>query len=118
MRKYLTIFCFGILLVGCSGGRQNLYTWDGEYERSMYQYLNEEGDLRTQISNLQSSILRTKTRGGNIAPGLYAHLGVLYSAIGDDGKAKECFETEKTLFPQSRKYMEFLQNKNAKVIKK
>ena len=110
MNKFAILSLIAFLLVGCGSSRQNIYYWDGEYQNSVYEYLNEEGSLNKQISNLQNSLLRIKLSNKKIPPGFYAHLGLLHNANGDMAVAKECFQKEAELFPQSTQYMQFLLN--------
>ena len=39
---------------------------------------------------------------------MHAHLGLLYSSLGNDAAAAEPLRTEKSLFPESAAYMDFL----------
>ena len=109
MKNLIFAFCLGALLVGCAGGgRQSLYHWDGEYQKSLYLYLNEEGDINEQISSLEKSIAKAEASAKKVPPGLYAHVGLLYNALGNTAAAKSYFQKEAQAFPQSRGYMEFL----------
>jgi len=47
-----------------------------------------------------------------VPPGLYAHLGLLYSNIGDDAQARAYFDKEAATFPESRAYIELLLSRN------
>ena len=44
-------------------------------------------------------------------PGYYAHMGMLYASLGQDDKAVRAFGDERTLFPESAKYLDFLMSK-------
>lgn len=41
-------------------------------------------------------------------PGFHAHLGMLYAQQGQDDQALQALLTEKTLFPESTTYIDFL----------
>ncbi|MOA60816.1 hypothetical protein D3C78_1858050 [compost metagenome] len=43
-------------------------------------------------------------------PGYHAQLGLIYSSLGKDDQMIQQFQTEKALFPESAKYMDFLMN--------
>jgi len=48
------------------------------------------------------------TSGKHVPPGFNAHLGMLYSEIGNHVGASAYFRMEKTLFPESSVFMDFL----------
>lgn len=85
---------FVLFLVGCghSNGPRSLYYWDGSYSSSLYSYLNEEGDTNEQISRLENLVQISIQKGYKIAPGVYAHLGLLYLNNGNLGTANANFD--------------------------
>lgn len=101
---------FAILLAGCgnAGGPRSLYYWDGTYSSSLYSYLNEEGDATEQISHLENLIQTSIQKGYKVAPGLYAHLGLLYLNNGNLGAANANFDKEVENFPESREFINFI----------
>ena len=114
MKKIVIFSLATLLFVGCAGSQQSLYYWDGKYQQSVYEYLNEEGDISEQISKLEDSIKQAETAMKKIPPGLYAHLGILYNANGNLEIAKKYFQKEVEFFPQSTKYIQFLLSDNKK----
>lgn len=109
MLRYLVVL-FSIFFIGCSGSKSSLYHWDGEYQKSLYNYLNEEGDINEQISNLENSIKKAIDNNKKVPPGLYAHLGLLYNTIGNETAAKTYFQKEAEIYPYSKNYIVFLLN--------
>ena len=101
---------FAILLAGCgnAGGPRSLYYWDGTYSSSLYSYLNEDGDATEQISRLENLVQTSTQRGYKVAPGRYAHLGLLYLNNGNLGAANANFDKEVENFPESREYINFI----------
>ena len=101
---------FAILLAGCgnAGGPRSLYYWDGTYSSSLYSYLNEDGDATEQISRLENLVQTSTQRGYKVAPGLYAHLGLLYLNNGNLDAANANFDKEVENFPESREYINFI----------
>ena len=101
---------FAILLVGCgnAGGPRSLYYWDGTYSSSLYSYLNEDGDATEQISRLENLVQNSTQRGYKVAPGLYAHLGLLYLNNGNLGVANANFDKEVENFPESKEFINFI----------
>ena len=101
---------FAMLLAGCgnAGGPRSLYYWDGTYSSSLYSYLNEDGDATEQISRLENLVQNSTQRGYKIAPGLYAHLGLLYLNNGNLGAANANFDKEVQNFPESKEFINFI----------
>jgi len=105
----LTALCAGSLLTACSTGTHGLYQW-GSYEDQVYAMYNsaEKTSPQEQLAKLEAD--GEKARAGNRTPppGYYAHLGYLYFETGNPERALASFQNEKTLFPESRSYMDRL----------
>lgn len=99
-----------LLVAGCSNasGPRSLYCWDGTYSRSLYSYLSEDGDATEQISRLENLVQNSTQRGYKVAPGLYAHLGLLYLNNGNLGAANANFDKEVQNFPESKDFINFI----------
>lgn len=108
--KLAGLALFALFLAGCghSNGPRSLYYWDGSYSSSLYSYLNEEGDTNEQISRLENLVQISTQKGYKIAPGVYAHLGLLYLNNGNLGAANANFDKEVQNFPESREYINFI----------
>lgn len=101
----------GALLSGCVTPQQKLYQWEG-YQPQVYQYFKTQGNsVEAQITVLERDIQKIRAKGNTPPPGYHAHLGLLYSQIGKADQVVQEFETEKTLFPESTPYMDFLLKK-------
>jgi hypothetical protein len=57
---------------------------------------------------LQNYLLKIEEKGKKPPPGYYAHLGMLYAEVGEHGQAVSCFLVEKTRFPESAVFMDYL----------
>jgi hypothetical protein len=107
---FFPVFLSAICFSACSSipGRA-LYSW-GNYEDRIYAYLQGESPV-AQISVLQNDLLKIEEKGKKPPPGYYAHLGMLYADAGDHGQAVSCFIVEKTRFPESAVFMDYLLSK-------
>lgn len=105
-----------ILLIfsGCAHSKKPIYYWDASYEESVYNYLNEEGDINEQIDSLEKYIQKAYQKNEKIPPGLYAHLGLMYHKNGNDEKFFSYLDKEAELFPESKQYIEFLKSNKIK----
>ncbi|MCZ6134992.1 DUF4810 domain-containing protein [Campylobacter ureolyticus] len=111
--KYFLVGLLALLFVGCGAKKQsNIYCWDGTYAKSVYEYINQDGDINEQIANLENLIQKSYKRNRPVAPGIYAHLGLLYSNLGNHGKFISYLDKEAQLYPESKTYIEFLKKSN------
>ena len=108
--KLTCLALFALLLAGCNqpDTPRSLYYWDGTYNNALYTYLNEGGDVNEQISHLENLVQTSIQKGYKVAPGLYAHLGLLYLNNGNLGVANVNFDKEVENFPESREYINFI----------
>ncbi|MFW0766910.1 DUF4810 domain-containing protein [Trabulsiella odontotermitis] len=97
-----------LLLAGCANhAPQKLYTWDG-YEDSVYHYYTNESSAQEQIASLQKLIEMSRSSNKPVPPGVHAQLGMLYSNTGNADLAMAEFNAEKTQYPESASYINFL----------
>ncbi|MBE7375143.1 DUF4810 domain-containing protein [Pseudomonas lopnurensis] len=94
-------------LAGCVSQPKPLYHWTG-YEEQVYEHFKNEKGPHEQIAALEASLQQARARDEIPAPGFHAHLGMLYAEVGKADQVRQQFETEKTLFPESAAYMDFL----------
>ncbi|MFI8648028.1 DUF4810 domain-containing protein [Pseudomonas iridis] len=94
------------LLAGCAGPK-TLYQWEG-YEPQVYEYFKGEEPKEAQAEALERDLQKIRSTGKAVPPGYHAHLGLLYLSMGKDDQMVQQFRTEKTLFPESGTYMDFL----------
>lgn len=96
-----------LLMVGCKT-TEPLYYY-GSYNTAVYSYLQGEGTtLEEQITVLEETIQNASANSKPVAPGIHAHLGMLYFESGDTNQGKLHFVQEKQLFPESAQYIDFL----------
>ena len=91
-----------VLMAGCASQGRSLYAW-GQYESLVYQFHHRENAIEpsAQISILQSDIAKARHDNMKVAPGIFAHLGMLYSSVGDIDLARAALEQERMLFPEA-----------------
>jgi len=98
----LSAICFS----ACASLPGPLYSWEN-YEDKIYAYLQGESPV-AQIDVFQNDLLKIEEKGKKPPPGYYAHLGMLYEQVGDHEQAVSCFIVEKTRFPESAVFMDYL----------
>ncbi|AXT40785.1 DUF4810 domain-containing protein [Alteromonas sp. BL110] len=107
MKKIIITTALVLGIVGCKT-TEPLYYY-GEYNTAVYSYLKgEETTLEEQILVLEETVQLAAANGKSIAPGVHAHLGMLYFESGNAQQGEAHFETEKQLFPESTQYIDFL----------
>ena len=96
-----------LALAGC--GSTSYYEW-GRYEDSVYQVTVRPGgfDLQAEIDSLEQQLEKTAAKQRPVPPGLHAHVGFLHSIAGNLDAARSHFVEEKTLYPESAKFMDGL----------
>lgn len=113
--KLLVLIAGAILLVGCANQKKPLYNWDG-YQDTVYQYYQQtDSSPQEQIDALKKNIEISKSKNVAVPPGLHAHLGLIYSTTGAIDLAMNEFNIEKTLYPESTAYMDFLMKNKGKI---
>ena len=99
------------LLTGCGSTAQkplNLYEWNG-YQPAVYHHFKKgQSAPEEQMASLEKLIAESTAKNRPVAPGVHAHLGMLYADSGRQTDAKTQFEREKELFPESGRFMTFL----------
>lgn len=93
-------------LTACANAPKTQYDW-GNYGVSLYSHF-KDGDIAENIALVEKDILDNEGKEKKIAPGVHAHLGLLYAKNGDVAKAYTEFETEKKLYPDSSHFMDYL----------
>lgn len=101
---FVVILGVGVLS-GCAS--PTIYHW-GSYEDIIYDsYQNSVSTPPSkQIETMEADIQRAKGRGLPVPPGFHAHLGYLYSELGNTQEAAKHFSIEKKNFPSSAKLMD------------
>lgn len=108
MTKMGGLLLLAALASGCAPAPQKLYQWDN-YQPAVYQhYQADTANLVEQIQKLEASIAKASATGVSVPPGLHAHLGMLYFNTGRDQEARAQFAAEKTLFPESTHFMDYI----------
>lgn len=106
MSKTTTALLAILLLAGCQAPK-TLYYW-GNYEAITYlSYVKpEKATLQIQMEKLQEDVRQAAKAHLPVNPGLHAQLGYLYAQLGQLDSAREEFELEKSLFPESAPFID------------
>lgn len=107
MRKLILATLVAITVSGCKTTEPQYYY--GQYSNAVYNYFKaDDVTVEEQITTLKEVIQVASAKSKNIAPGIHAHLGMLYFETGNHELGTQHFEQEKNLFPESTKYIDFL----------
>lgn len=105
------VLVFGgmVLLAGCAQkGLPPLYMWEA-FPRLQYEALQRAGASPVeQIGVLEAHAEKARGDGAALPPGFRAHLGMLKLSVGDVDRARQLWQSEKTVFPESAPYMDRL----------
>jgi hypothetical protein len=114
IKKFLilmSVVVLPVLVTGCVSAPKTLYNWEGYQAQA---YLSLQGDgfvIEEQIIKLEEIMRKLKTENQSLPPGFRAQLGLLYSKNGRMDLAQQMWIEEKTIFPESSVFMNFLINK-------
>jgi len=106
LRLFFLVLLSAICFFACASAPGPLYSY-GNYENKVYAYLQGESPA-AQIEILQDDLLKIEEAGKKAPPGYYAHLGMLYAEVGEQGLAISCFMVEKARFPEAAVFMNYL----------
>ncbi len=111
--KIVVSFLLLVALVGCAAQPKSLYQW-GAYQPDVYEYLKGDGKgYPEQLADLERDVEKASAKDKALPPGYRAHMGMLYGQVGSYDKMVAAFEAEKSNFPESTTFMDFLlKNKN------
>lgn len=104
--KYGLMGCGLLLLSGCQTREKPLYAWYN-FQPELYAYMQGE-DAQRQLTTLEADEQKAQAKGLALPPGFHSHLGLLYAKLGQTSQAQTEFQQEKTLFPESAPYMDFI----------
>ena len=108
---FCSLFVVALLVSGCATtNTQPLYYW-GDYQKEVWGHFTKEVGPEEQIVALEAGMEKAKASGRPVPPGYNAHLGVLYAQTEHADKMLSYFTAEKTLYPESAAYMDFLMRK-------
>lgn len=106
-KKMSFIVLAASILAACANNTpKTQYEW-GNYGVSLYSYF-KDGNIAENIELVEKDISDNDQKQKKIAPGIHAHLGLLYAKNGEVGKAYNEFELEKKLYPDSSHFMDYL----------
>ena len=94
------------MLLLCSCASKPLYYW-GNYEDVIYQRLAKQGDDGPvkHIEVLRKDLAYAQKKGLDVPPGFHAHLGMLYSEVGNTRLSKQHLALESSTYPESKTFM-------------
>ena len=105
--KIYSLLAAVLLLAACGTSSPPLYYWD-KYPDTVYQGMQGKQSPDEQIGALEQYLEKAKAKNMAAAPGVYAHLGMLYVETGRGNLAQKPFSEEKARFPESARFMDFL----------
>ena len=113
MMRTSLLLMVAALLTGCA--EPSIYSW-GRYESVVYTTFSDPGKVppERQVELLEEDYQKARSENKPVPTGFHAHLGYLYVQLGKADAARQEFETEKSLFPESAVFMDRLLKNLAK----
>lgn len=99
-----------LMMSGCASQVTEAGYYWGNYSNTLYVYTKEPSDesLASHVEELNAIIAESKERELKVPPGIYAELGYIHAASGDDVVAAAHYDAEMKLYPESRIFLERL----------
>ncbi|MDG1122845.1 MAG: DUF4810 domain-containing protein [Glaciecola sp.] len=112
--KLIVLFSAVIfVLAGCGATQPPPLYYYGDYPATVYQFFkSDEMTISEQIDEMKQVIEQSNNNDQRIAPGVHAHLGMLYFESGNPTEGEYHFMQEKRLFPESSHFIDFLLNQH------
>lgn len=97
-----------LALGGCATAPPQMYHW-ADYQRNVYDYMKgDTANPAEQLQRMSKQADAARVARRPLPPGFRAHVAMLEIQLGQYDEAKQQFEAEKTAFPESTQYMDFL----------
>ena len=97
-----------LMLSGCAQQNPPLYMWE-KFPRQQYDLLlGDDSDLGKQIETMEEHSRKAREKSAALPPGFRGHLGMLHLNSGNPSRAKELWEEEMAVFPESSAFMKKL----------
>ncbi|NLY64875.1 MAG: DUF4810 domain-containing protein [Alcaligenaceae bacterium] len=106
LKRHCLVLGSTLLLTACAAPK-TAYYW-GNYEPVVYHHFTNESSPDEQIAALEKDLATAKEKNLGIPPGLHAQLGLLYIQTGKEAAGFAQFQQEKSLFPESAHYLDFV----------
>ena len=105
--RFLGLIVGANFLSGCVTQPEPYYYW-GQYEQVVREIYVAPGnaDPLQQIEKLSKDLQEAQNNGKPVPPGVYAHLGFVYSIQGEINSSITAFEKEKQLYPESTVFID------------
>lgn len=110
--KSLSLLTLALVLGGCANqAPPPLYGWNA-YEKNLDTYFRgDKASLDTQAKLMEDDLQKIRAAGRAAPPGYQAHMGLLYGKQGDMVRFQQHLEAEKSQFPESETFVQFLLRK-------
>ncbi|MCJ7555881.1 MAG: DUF4810 domain-containing protein [Gammaproteobacteria bacterium] len=98
------------ILSGCAATVTEAGYYWGDYSQTLYKYTVDPSDvtLANHVEELENIIETSREKGLRVPPGVHAELGYIKARQGNDAAATAHYETEMSLYPESRLFLERL----------
>ena len=108
MKKLIITLTLLASLYGCKT-TNNIYYW-GDYASTSYDYKHEPSQEThdKHLAEITRILAAAETKNKLIPPGLYIELAMLHAEQGDLTNAKAYLDKELTLYPESKEFINLL----------
>ena len=106
--RFMALLALVSTLGACAVRAPPLYSWQG-YQANLDAYFRGTSlSPDAQVQLMEQDLQKILASSLPVPPGYHAHLGLLYAEHGDLDKFAQQVQLEKTKFPESPAFMDFL----------
>ena len=106
--RFIALLALVSTLGACATKTPPLYSWQG-YQANLDAYFRGTSlSPEAQAQLMETDLQKMTASGLSVPPGYHAHLGLLYAEHGDLDRFEQQVQIEKTLYPESQTFMDFL----------
>jgi hypothetical protein len=109
MKKYLLLFIVVGLFYGCNKEMYSYYNYDDA--TYFYSKSSETKDYKKLLKSYQKIVEKPKGKTKKVPPGACVDYGYLLLLKGDTVQAKNYFDKETVIYPESKTYVQHLKTK-------
>ena len=106
--RIVGVLLLSAVFAGCATKSTSLYQWEQYQSNVDSHFRGDKLSPDAQAQLMEADLHKIKASGGTVPPGFQAHLGLLYGQQGKSDQFAQQMQAEKTQFPESETFMEFL----------
>ena len=106
--RVVGVLLLSAVFAGCATKPSSLYQWEQYQSNVDAHFRGDKLSPDAQAQLMEADLQKIKAGGGTVPPGFQAHLGLFYGHQGRPDQFAQQMQAEKTQFPESETFVDFL----------